>query len=143
MSAYVVSRECIAYLVEAIFNRNREGYAAAYGLNMEPDALGRVLWSENIKSVEARYPSCSPDEMPGTVGESHVYGTHRRPHGFCFDPVQVIKAVDCYQYQSCEHEGWDASEAKNITDRLRCAATHRLPGYSDAVWGCPADRGNE
>jgi hypothetical protein len=33
-----------------------------------------------------------------------------------FDPVQVLKSCDCYEYQSCEHDGWEDSEAR--TDRL-------------------------
>jgi hypothetical protein len=50
-------------------------------------------------------------------------------------PVELLKAVDCLEYQSCEHEGWNKSEAKKECERLRAIATRNLPGYNEAPWG--------
>ena len=61
---------------------------------------------------------------------------HRAP----FSAVQVIKACNCLDYQSCEHDGWEASEAKSFLDSLISAACHRLPGYDAAEWGPPKNR---
>jgi len=56
--------------------------------------------------------------------------------------VQVLKSIDCLDYQSCEHPGWAASEAKAFIDRLQSAAIHALPGYEAAIWGAPEPAAN-
>lgn len=100
-----------------------------------PEELGQLLWDENVASVSYRYGGESRDTLPGPVGEDYVY-VHRgaslapRP-----DPVRVLKACDCYEYQSCEHPGWSASEARAALEAIRSAAIHALPGYDAAPWG--------
>ena len=49
-------------------------------------------------------------------------------------PVQAIKLVHCYEYQSCEHDGWETSEAHRFTTALLSSLEHSLPGYDDAPW---------
>jgi hypothetical protein len=52
-----------------------------------------------------------------------------------FSKVQIIKAVRCLEYQSCEHPGWEESAACRL---LRAIigddATRNLPGYDEAEW---------
>lgn len=48
------------------------------------------------------------------------------------DALVVLKAIDCLEYQSCEHPGWLDSEARVFYQALRRAAITELPGYSDA-----------
>jgi hypothetical protein len=54
-----------------------------------------------------------------------------------FEALQVLKACACYAYQSCEHSGWEASEAHAFIQALKDKAVRTLPGYGDAVWGAP------
>ncbi len=50
------------------------------------------------------------------------------------DPVQVLKALECYEHQSCEHPGWESSSARAWCDSLRQQAIAHLPGYDAAAW---------
>jgi hypothetical protein len=150
VSAFVVSRKHIAYLVEAATSvrlanggHDRSLYwyhnGGSHNLRcLEPERsaeVGQMLWDENIKSICARYPDCvgHPDRMPGPLNETFRYERHIHLP-MSIDPVQVIKACNCYEYQSCEHEGWTTSEAKTFIDALRRKAINALPGYDDADW---------
>jgi hypothetical protein len=150
MSAYVVDRNHIKYLVSAavagpdkfhlwhdgktIFDLDRSD---ADGLT----SLGQMLWDENIKSIEARYPDCvgKPEKMPGRNDEKFIYCHGSGFRVDRFEPVQVIKAAACYAYQSCEHDGWEKSAAKAFCDTLRDKYIRLLAGYEQAEWGAPAE----
>lgn len=155
MSAYVVSRGHIRYLVEAALHlepdqfregSRREGLRSYYhdGKRHEvnsdtADALGLMLWRECEKSVRARYPNDGPSDLPGPVGDGPRFGyVHKMAWNHRFDVVQVIKAIRCYEYQSCEHQEWESSQAKAFCDALLAHAASCLPGYEEAEWGCPA-----
>ncbi len=49
-------------------------------------------------------------------------------------PVEIIKACDCYDYQSCETPDWKDTEAYAIMQMLRKRAIYSLPGYEEAAW---------
>lgn len=154
MSAYIVNLEHIAYLVQAGTARSlgmdRATLSWAWNIDREAGThdretlppgdleqhqrLGQMLWDENAKSVAFRYPG--DRSPPGPIGCDCQYSDDvpRFPR---FDPVQVLKACDCYEYQSCEHREWATSEANAYIDALRGAAWTSLPGYEDAVWGAP------
>ncbi len=148
MSAYIVSRKHIAYLLTAMQHRGicRHGFsywngtervyvpAGDYAAAVE---IGNILWQENIASVSARYPGETPDTLLGPVGETFELTTRDVTVFSDADPVQVLKACDCYEYQSCEHEGWHTSDAKKIIEALRGCAWRALPGYDSAAWGAP------
>jgi hypothetical protein len=50
------------------------------------------------------------------------------------DPVQVLKAIRCYEHQSCDHPGWQESRARRWCEDLRLSAIEQLPGYGAAAW---------
>lgn len=61
--------------------------------------------------------------------------------------AQIVKSIDCLDYQSCEHKEWGNSQARTFLGALRdrvmlTAETYkelgeRCPvGYDDAEWGC-------
>ena len=156
MSAFILGKEHIDYLVEAGLFVNGHGgltwlapgedletdyqagdwcgptamqsYKARHReLRMETaDHVGQMLIRENHLSVNFRY-----DERPTvTLEDPYRFNMRLRP----IDPVQVLKALNCYEYQSCEHPGWKTSEAKAFCDALRHSTIHRLPGYDDAEW---------
>lgn len=135
MSAYIVNREHISYLVLA---------AEAYGLNWshgnkdhrirrgdydEMVRAGQMLWDENTRSVNARYRS---NDEPLTFSERDL-----PLKAMTFPGVQVIKAAQCLRYQSCEHEGWEQSEACAFISALINSASYHIAGYDDAAWGAP------
>jgi len=89
----------------------------------EAEALAIELHAENVRSVNHRYSESDADaftfERVATAGE----------------PVRILKAVHCYQYQACEHEGWADSHAAKVCEAILSAACRQLKGYSDAAWG--------
>jgi hypothetical protein len=152
MSAYMVDRDHIQFLIEAAKSRriNRCGGQFSWWhddrrsfLDKGPGTMtlteaGQMLWDENRKSINARYPDCVGDDenLPGPIGESFVY-VHRHNPCWSIDPVQVIKSCHCLRYQSCEHDAWEDSAACAFLDSLIDTATHALVGYDDAAWGAP------
>lgn len=156
MSAYMVDREHIAYLLDAAMSVEvlGNGSHSLHWFNPQSGEceqlrvadyhraaeVGQMLWNENRKSIEARYPDTVDDfcaTAPGTVGETYVYGEHAGNPFAAVDVVQVLKACDCFAYQSCEHKGWKGSNARAFIESMRAQCIARLPGYAEAEWGAP------
>jgi hypothetical protein len=153
MSAYIVDKNHVLYILAAISSRAiQRGSGFSYYHNGErhrvecdPKSLaelGNLLWRENIASVSHRYPGESSATLPGPRdGLYSVAPADIARHVWTdINPGQVLKACDCFEYQSCEHSEWPNSEAKAIIDDLRSAAWHSLPGYDKAAWGAPEPR---
>ena len=105
MSAWIVSKQHIDYLVTAM---------AQYGtLDSNAHYVGQKLWQENVNSVAHRYPDDTPAERPGPVCKHGVRpSTYKHtPYKKAIDPITLLKQIGCYEYQSCEHDGWQASWA--------------------------------
>lgn len=105
------------------------------------DRVGQMLWTENFASVQYRYPNDTPDNLPGPVGITPAYATfytYTQPRRQ-LTAVEAFNVIACYEYQSCEHPGWEASEAHAYCRALERAIIHTLPGWSDAPWGITAD----
>ena len=49
-------------------------------------------------------------------------------------PIQVIKACNCFDYQACEVENYEETEAAKIIEAIRAAAIERLQGMEEAEW---------
>lgn len=129
MSAWVVSRKHIDYLVSAAKQYDPHHYMR-YGetrmAELTTTELGRDLWRENMASVAYRYEDARiEDEMLADYRFCRV----------AIDPVVALKAIDCYEYQSCEHPEWRASKARKFCDDLRGVCICALPGYDQAPWG--------
>ena len=155
MSCYLVDRQHITYLIEAA--EKFEAYIKVPGENprksyehvnkfthQEKEALGQMLWDENVRSVEGRYPDTrTTREYPGTAeaAEDVAYYVHPQASVFSqemdFTPAQVFKSIACYDYQSCEHDGWESSDAYRFCHRLMEAVGGKQPGSSEAAWGAP------
>lgn len=99
------------------------------------DEVGAMLIAENIKSVSFRYHGEDLETLPGPNDKSDLidYTFHAVPTSN-FNPVDVLGAISCYEYQTCEHDGWETSEAKAFCGALRDRMISLLPGYSDAPW---------
>ncbi|MGM1065623.1 hypothetical protein [Saccharothrix sp. Mg75] len=84
--------------------------------------LGQKLWHENHTSVNHRYSERTPTPR---------YRLHTTEADL--DPILLLRAVDCYTYQSCEHPGWEDSEAHALTRRLHAAVLDGNPGLAEVV----------
>lgn len=157
MSAYVVDRQHIMYLVKAAASRQlNHGSDFRWTHNgkthklsglvdgqEEEIRIANILWRENVKSVMYRYPDDTEDSLPGPIGETYwITIDDLNMLWTVLKPVQVIKSCHCYAYQSCEHEEWETSEAKAFVDRLIARETRRIPGYDDCQWGAPEPYAN-
>ena len=88
------------------------------------DTIGQELVNENYRSLSARYND------PYQPHEYKFKGYAAR-----LDPVQVIKACDCFNYQACETgKDYYETEAHEIIDTIRERAIDELPGMDDAAW---------
>lgn len=143
MSAWLVSRRHIDALVTATRQLPRWGDTP---WSDDPDELGRMLWGECLKSVSSRYPRDGDGEWPGPAGltraeiAGYTYTPPTRTAGGetgapAYDHATLLKAIDCYEYQSSEHDGWRKSIARKLCGALRDHLIGTLPGYSAAPWG--------
>src|SRR6188472_1813605 len=105
MSAYMVDREHIAYLIEAAMSRRILGHGNSplrwfhvaehrpsggdWKAIDDPAAVGQMLWNENLASINYRYGEGR--DLPGKIGETYRYSVHRRL-AIPFDVAQVLKA---------------------------------------------------
>lgn len=150
MSAYICDKNHLIYLAKATespcgaryssfsyYFENQTHYVKPSDYTAQAD-VANMLLMENIKSVGYRYNQKSSAGLPGPTSVDIVSVRDiSRTFFRSFDPVQVIKACDCYSYQACEHEGWKTSQAKAFIDALRKSASKAFPGYDDACWGAP------
>ena len=135
MSAFVVDREHVIYLasVAAMWDLtwwDGEHHEVRSGDFAGAAKLATTLWRENNRSVNYRYRaelgfSTLPELQ---LAESDIRVLLR------IDPVQVLKALDCLEYQSCETPDWRETEAHGIIQSLRSSAIRRLRGFDAAAW---------
>jgi hypothetical protein len=142
MSAFMVDEAHIDYLVTAAQDLSRRDHDGAFrwyhaGEMHELDdetRVGRMLIQENLDSVLARYSDCTPEDVPGPIPppspETYVWKRSRLE----VTAIQVLKAVNCFNYQACEHEMWTISDAYAFCETLKAVAVHQLPGYTEAKW---------
>lgn len=87
------------------------------------ETWGATLLAENRASVNYRYEE---DEIEAPYIFTEYTGR--------INPVAILSALACYEYQACEHPGWAASEAHSFCDALRHHMIRKLDGYSSAPW---------
>ena len=144
MSAYLVENEHVQQLSAFLCNGTRSSlnHLANYhgygfktgGLPTEPDKLAthyaNVLLAENYRSLNDKYGDAeTPHKVTVSLGE--VLRADQIP------AVNVLHSLACYEYQACESDDWEQTDAFKICDQIRRAAIKRLPGYDDAPWGAP------
>ena len=144
MSAFMVNKEHIDCLVSAALSADHwnrfsyyhdgERHIVEYA---EADATGQMLWNENILSINHRYPDTVANlaACPGKIADAengfvYRYGQLPAP----VNPVVVLSAIACYEYQTCEHPTWEQSAAFAFCQALRRQMIHQLPGYKEAPW---------
>lgn len=121
MSAWLVEKQHVIYLVRATEERNHEVLAKQ----------ATMLWNENRKSINSRYREEEPLDLEVTPEDiKNTVWSH-------YDSLQVINSARCLNYQSCEHEGWEASDANQFLQRLIMDQIYKIRGYDQCKWGYP------
>jgi len=84
------------------------------------NAVFKILLSENIRSLNARYPG--REEMWGQAEHYRFYRssavlrwTAYKPHG----EGNLVGMLRGYRYQSCEHDTWIQSTAYQILEQIK------------------------
>ncbi len=129
MSAYVVSHTHISAIVRWACRHNVSVYYSNPARSLkagQEQEIAEILLAENVKSVNYRYKEETPVDT--IVYDAFATDLHA---------IDVIKACQCLEYQSCEHPGWDDSLAKKILDIIQRDAVRHLPGYDKAPWSIP------
>lgn len=119
MSAFVVSPATIDVIVTFVAQDSRQSLNPIYATF---DEFGQDLFEANVRSVNHRYNEA--DEAPAYSWRPVAGVT----------PVQVLKALQCLEYQSCEVDGWSSSPMAGEFERIRSYAISALPGYDEAPW---------
>jgi hypothetical protein len=130
MSAFIVSNTHIdALLTAGLYESNGVSwYITGADGNPEQRTLthdnasqvGAILLAENQRSVNSRYHENEPvgiyefQELPGTP-----------------EPTTVLNAIRCYRYQSCEHDGWESSEAAQVIGAIESKMIRELCEHDD------------
>ena len=100
---------------------------------------GKALLSENIKSLQHRYPGDWKEMVDIDVNEF----VFRFDWPFTARPdcaIATIKLVNSLDYQSCEHDEWKESWAFGFLAALIRTMIPQLRGYDDAPWHyCPEE----
>jgi len=127
MSAYLVTDDHINALITWAFDtrdlKSRFGY-----LGYDAQSAAQTLYTANVASLTERY---------GDQGLPTEFVYRRFAHLNMMSAIQVIKACQCYAYQACEADTWEASTAKCMIDAITAAAITHINGYSDAAWSIP------
>jgi hypothetical protein len=136
MSAWVVTKHHIDVLVSAAIERGIAVKFAPVGalVLVTPENarfVGRMLLRENIASVVHRYSLSGTDE-------AIEYLRHLVRYNFTFYPAirpsAVAQALSCYDYQSCEHDGYESSAAAFFVSQLS-ASLGDQQGTDADPWG--------
>ena len=149
MSAYIVDKEHVIYLVKAaqawgrldpfvayLRDRLKAGNLYAAIEAQRPDvAVAQLLWDANVAAVKWKYPDGVLPGYPGpwTVSEADL-------DSCCwptFDAPQVGKALLAYEYQCSDWPLWDYTFAKQFCDMMARAVVQRLPDWEGLEWGAP------
>ena len=133
MSCFVVSDYHVSALV---------AWAIRQGLDLDtsPDAVAHELASANRRAYSGRYGGRYDSEAA-------PFGGLDRSAGAELQPVAIVKACDCLDYQASDWSRWDGSDANRHLVAIRRAAvalakwpagastnSRALPGYDAAPW---------
>lgn len=138
MSAYVVEAEHINVLLWAGrygFRRPGRNLTWVYDnptrVNQltedNLDQTGQMLVDANTASVNHCY-------FDNPVHEAYEYH-YTRPLHTSWSIVEVLKALQCYEYQASEPRNWQHTEAYAFCRELQDMLTQAFPGYDPAPWG--------
>lgn len=152
MSAWIVSREHIDVMIATGLQYGRSGWQGnlswrvAEGENEyreltreSADEVGRMLWRENVRSIEYRYPDTVDNrDYPGPISferEQADEYTYTPPRIAGLSAGEAFKLVACYDYQSCETDDWLETEAYRFCRALEAAIAASL---YEGPWGWDA-----
>lgn len=145
MSAYIVGNDLIDLIVSACLHRRGvhsdgfgvysegQGWRKWYDTQQDGNDLANILREANYDSVNYRYHDHDGRPWDDTTPfrKVHHLGGGR---GALIPWGHVLLALDCYEYQSCEHPGYPQSLAHQIIDVVRRKVCEWIASETDAPW---------
>ncbi len=130
MSAWMVSKSHIDIMLRGMIDRGLPEQKAT--------DVGRMLWNENLKSLQYRYPNDGDGDRPGPVSfrDSDVETYEYTDPGYGPSNAELRSILNCYSYQSCEHPGWESSDSYDYVGDL---LTEIGEGPKSGPWGWDAE----
>ena len=130
MSAYIESPAHIDTIVSYFIDpRPHQGlwleFSEGYNYMSKDNAadIAAELYAENVKSVDHRYNETNIQDYEFT------YIRQARDE---YTPAEIAKALDGYEYQSCETPNYYNSRAASIVNSMRKHLLSNLAGYEEA-----------
>jgi len=131
MSAWIVFPVHTSYLVASALELAPDGFLTfGHGRLLTPntkDEVGQLLMDENVRSVQYRYDRDSFDELPGPIDKTGIRDYRHIPLDITLDPIELLKQLDCYKYQTCECPDWEENDAHAFCQVVRVLAEAQLP----------------
>lgn len=129
MSAFLVGNDHLNALV------NLALYGPS-GREVRPDKVWHALRERNREAAQELGELLAGENLASV---NHRYREHNESVPFIWLPnrarptaLEGLKAIACYEYQACEHPGWEASEARAFCEDLRRRLVACLEGYDHA-----------
>ena len=147
MSAWIVYPDHVSYLVACALDLAPDGFLSfGNGTLLTPhtkDEIGQLLMDENVRSVGYRYSRDTFDELPGPVDKTGILDYRHIELDLPFDPIVLLKQLDCYAYQACECPDWLETDAHAFCEAVRGLAEMTLPAdlqrLAHSRWSSSAD----
>lgn len=131
MSAFICSEKhvntIVSYAAEndiSVYIKAASGQRYWHSVKKDPILIAKILKQANVDSVNHRY---NESDKPSRA--------KYKPEATAFiSPIQIVKLCNCFDYQSCEVDDYDDSDAARIINSIRSNAITNIPGYNDAAW---------
>lgn len=132
MSAFQLPDTHIGAIAKWVIRNNRGAAIRCYWNGSTRtyyfDDICAVLAAECFRSVRSRYPS-GPLPGPIDAADGPVVCTLPQSQYATLQPVDVLKALASYGYQSCETSDYEQSEAFALAACIEKSAIRALPGF--------------
>ena len=144
MSAYICYPSHIGLLAASYCDVDK--FATPEIKRQEACRVAHVLAQQNIDSVIARYPDSEDGLRPGPcfvngkgndeaiIALSVEWAAHYSGRKVAASPIEIIKLAHNLDYQSCETEGYELTNAAKYIQQIIYAQTRKLKGYQEAAW---------
>src|ERR1700678_1161010 len=137
MSAWVVSHHHIDLLVSAAIDhavsfKSLDIGALETATENNAQALGLMLWTENVRSVVYRYNLAGSEEERDYLSALTAYRFRRYSN---VRASAAASALACYDYQACECPDYRETVAAFFVSRLEQAVGEKPSGYDSEPWG--------
>jgi hypothetical protein len=126
MSAFFVGTTHVNALLSYLQANSRHTEA-------ELTEMGKTLLRENVRSLETRYPSHTWEAARHDAEEFKFKCIgHRKLSKLT--AMDIISMCGCFDYQACETDDYEFTEASTIIDKIRRAAFYDLPRGDNLVY---------